>query len=556
MEASRSDPSGGPGGAGEGGAPGARASRRARLVLDLAGAVLFSAGLGILLFTFLRWPIQSFDEGVLLTGAMLVRQGQALYRDFYSNYPPGIFWLISALWDLFGVSPMVLRYLGLGIHLGLALVAGRLAGRAGGRRFSWLGAGLCLAWLSLLGNIPFAWLAGLLAALLFIERLGVCSVAGSPVPWVLAGLALGVLGVLRHDLFVYLGLSLVMAAAAWAANTRRLRPPEGILRKGAPGAVVAIAVLCLVWVPTLVRAGVSVAAGDLYFDQVRYTMPSRVLPMPDLFRLLSMPSGVVLPAFVSQSFEGAAFLTLAGPFLGAAALLVVRRRERRFDRTLLLGTALSLAVIPQLLGRTDVYHALFSVTPALVLGSVLAERASVSAPRRLRLAAGALLVTLLAMPVSLHLPGLLGVRPPTASADQPERYGGLPEWSEEQWAARREVLAFLARSGRAGDPIFVGCVDHRFPFMSEMDLYFLSDRTGATRYMQFDPGLVGRAEEQAQMVRDLERSRPAVAVLSRHCAATEPNASAIPGATVLDDYLKARYRAVGTSGPYLLLERR
>src|SRR5262245_31432712 len=54
-------------------------------------------------------------------------------------------------------------------------------------------------------------------------------------------------------------------------------------------------------------------------------------------------------------------------------------------------------------------------------------------------------------------------------------------------AQRHAVLAFLAENGRPGDPLFVGSVDHRFIFVNEMDLYFLADRVGSTRYMQFDP---------------------------------------------------------------------
>jgi hypothetical protein len=328
------------------------------------------------------------------------------------------------------------------------------------------------------------------------------------------------------------------------------------LRKGASGVAVTLAVLAVVWLPTLVRAGAGVVVADVFLDQVRYVMPSRVLPFPDLFQLLTTQSGFILPAFACRPFEGALSLTLAGPLLGALALLVVRRLDRKLDPDLLLLTALSFAVLPQVVGRTDFFHALFTVTPSLVLGSVLAERTSIAGPQRLRLASGAGLAVLLALPVLFYLPELLLERPPSASPDRPRRYGGLPQADDELAAARLDVLAFLARSGRSGDPIFVGCVDHRFPIMNEMDLYFLSDRTGSTRYMQFDPGLVGRAVVQEQMVRDLERSRPAVAVLSKLCAWTEPNESARPGATVLDEYLRARYRPVGTTGPYLLLHRR
>ena len=89
-----------------------------------------------------------------------------------------------------------------------------------------------------------------------------------------------------------------------------------------------------------------------------------------------------------------------------------------------------------------------------------------------------------------------------------------------------------------------------------MELYYLADRTGATRYMQFDPGLVGRREVQEAMLRELEEVRPTAAVLSRATLPSEPRRGVPPGATLLDDYLATRYRRVGTAGPYVLLERR
>jgi hypothetical protein len=540
--------------------PGARGGMPARLARhahDALGVVLLGSGLAILVGVFLRWPIQAFDEGVLLTGSMMVRDGRVLYRDFYSNYPPGIFWSIAALWKIFGVGPVVLRYFGLALQAGLALSAGRIVGRAGGRRFSVFGAGLVLAWLCLLSASPYAWLAGLLAALLFIERVGAGSSGSrSLAPWLSAGLALGALGVFRHDLFVYFALALLPPAAAWLVrNPHPVERREG-LRRGLVLGAATVAVLSAAWIPTIARAGFDVVLGDLFLDQVRYAMPSRVLPLPDLLALRATPMGLVLPMLAWRPFEGAVALGLAGPLLCAVALVLVRQVGRRVDPGLVLLTSLSLAVLPQLLGRTDVHHALFTVTPALAAGAVIVERMVAPARRPGQLLAGLVLALLLALPVSLYFPDLLRRKAPEAFPGQPARYGGLAEASPEIWNARRSVFAFLDRHGRPGDPIFVGCIDHRFPSFSELDLYFLADRTGATRYMQFDPGLTGRREVQDRMIRDLERSRPKAVILSARTLPPEPNTSAVAGSDVLDRYLRSKYEPEGRSGPYLLLVRR
>ena len=529
-------------------------ARAPRLALDLAGAALLAAGFFALVRAALDWPLRGFDEGVLLTDAMLLLRGKALYRDFYSNYPPGIFWTIAGLWKLFGPDPVVLRWLGIAMHAGLSLFAGRVAGRAAGRRFSSLAAGLVVAWTAGLGGVPFAWLAALLAAFVFVERLGGVSPA-SRGRWVAAGLALGAVGCYRHDLLVYECLALAALGAAWAARRRRLLPPGDVLRVALPAVAAASALLALVFVPTLVRSGVARAAADLYFDQVRYVMPSRLLPVPDLLR--AVPAlGAHVPAFAVRPFEGAVALSLAGPLLGAAALLAGRGARGRPRLDLLLMTALAVAVLPQLLGRTDVWHALFTVSPALVLGSALAERATAVRWRGARALLPCALAVALALPV-VASPGALLLRvPPAGAPGSSARYGGLAEVSAARADARRQVFAFLDARGSAGDPVFVGGTDHRRPLLSEMELYFLADRTGATRYMQFDPGIVGRREVQEEMVRELEAVRPRAAVLSTATLPAEPKPAGAGGATLLDDYLASRYRLVGTAGPYRLLERR
>lgn len=535
--------------------PSALSTRIARVALDLIGAALFAAGLAILTRGMLRWSIGTYDEGIILTDAMLLLAGKAPYRDFYSNYPPGLFYVVAGLWKLFGVNALVIRYLGLAIHTAIALAAGRIAGRVALRGFSPLAAGLSMAWLSFIYDLPFAWLAALAMALIFVALL--CSAADSPRRgnWVAAGAALGAVGCLRHDLFIYLCLALAVLALGWAAWNRRLRPAPELLRGGAWGALAAAVVLGALWIPTFARAGFAQVAADLYFDQVRHVLPARVLPLPLLTPMLGTPRGPALPALLGQPFEGAVALTLVGPALALLALGLRRWTTRQLPLALFLTGALSAAVMPQMLGRTDIFHALYTVTPALTLGAAIAELLALGLPRLARPPVAALLGAALALPVAFHLPAQLELRPPPASAGLPTRYGGL---SDEPVLRphRPEVLAFLQRYSQPGDPVYIGLWDHRLVFINEMDLYFLADRVGATRYMQFDPNVVNRADVQEQMIRELETVKPRVAVLAAAPLSSEPNDSTRPGAALLDAHLRERYDLVRQVGPYLLLLRR
>ena len=61
------------------------------------------------LCAFLRYSSLEPDEGILLQGAQRVLDGQVPYRDFFSFYTPGSFYLVAGLFKIFGDSFMVAR---------------------------------------------------------------------------------------------------------------------------------------------------------------------------------------------------------------------------------------------------------------------------------------------------------------------------------------------------------------------------------------------------------------------------------------------------------------
>jgi hypothetical protein len=61
------------------------------------------------LCAFLRYSTLEPDEGIVLRGAERILQGQLPYRDFFSFYTPGSFYLVASLFRLFGDSFAVAR---------------------------------------------------------------------------------------------------------------------------------------------------------------------------------------------------------------------------------------------------------------------------------------------------------------------------------------------------------------------------------------------------------------------------------------------------------------
>lgn len=478
-------------------------------------------------------PINYYDEGIVLTGANQLLWGKLPYRDFYSNYPPGVFLLLGLCFRAFGASVAVERAVGLVFHLAIALLAGRLAARLEAGRFSWWVLALVLTWLVPLHLTAVAWLGSLALALLACEVAAWARARGGAARHALVGVVFGAVSWFRHDLFAYFATALCLAGALSMLQCVRRggRAPlaaRGWMVLGTLGA------LACMWLPVLAFAGVEQPLRDLLLDQLRYVVPARELPVPDLLALTRVSwFPIALPAFLTQTTEGALALELVAPVLLLAAVVLPRASglERRADAVWL--AALSLAVLPQALGRSDLPHALYCVAPgAIAVGSWLTGgswRAWRPGSTQRSLAGALLLFT-----PAAALPNELAATPVPEGS---RRASTLPAHPE-----RAMVLTFIEAHGRAGDPLYVGFTDHRWISVNEMDLYFASDRVGATRYMQFEPNLVNRQDVQLQMIAELERSRPRVAVLSKRSQRMgEPNASATMGASLLDEYLRSQY---------------
>jgi hypothetical protein len=525
--------------------------RVAELLPSVVGWVLVALGMWSTLRGLGR-PLGPYDEGILLTDAYLVSLGQVPYRDFYSNYPPGAYLAIAALWKVFGVSVGVERALGILAHLGVAFGTGWVVGLMRGTRFSAATAGVVLVWLGWLGAPAYAWLLALACAVLACGLAMRASATPSRGAWIAAGSALGAVGCFRHDLFVYFVAGLLALAAARALVTRRfaVTPSE----RSALGWITlgAAVPLALVWLPMLALAGLGTVIADLYFTQVQHVMPARVLPMPELMRPATLPPlPFQLPAFIARGYEGAVALTLAGPAFALVAVALTKRLALRGTRGPLLILALSVAVLPQMIGRSDPYHAFLTTAPALLLLCALLESLG-RGPGIARAIVVAGTVAVLGIPVSMQLE-IPDAAEPAAWQQEYPRYGSVPEPE----GARETVLAFVTANTSSGEPIYVGLADHSRVFVNEMDLYYLAERPGATRIMQFDPNVVNREDVQRQMAAEIESSTTQVAILSsRYSDQVEPNESNNRGSSFLDEYLRSEFEVVAHAGPYQLLRRR
>ncbi|MFN0061688.1 MAG: hypothetical protein ACKVPX_04125 [Myxococcaceae bacterium] len=499
--------------------------------LDLALGALFAIP------AILAWRHQfhvvvgDYDEGLILTNTFLMGKGQVPYRDFYTNYPPGLYLVLRALWWVGGETVNLERLLGAAVHAAVALGTGRLAARIAKHRFSLAAAGMCSLWLVTIAPVPFAYLCAVAMALFALELVARSVETASPLTSALAGMAVAGISFFRHDLFVYLVL-------AWAflgvlglvmGGTSGRRPRRSLMIPFVAG--LALGLLAF-WGPALLLGGVRQTFLDLYFDQIHRVHPARVLAMPKFWTWTAQG-----PQLWHEPLSAFALLPLLSPWV--AALLCWRFSTRSSATVLALG--LTLAVLPQMWGRTDLHHCLYTAAPSL---AVLFGAARSFRSDRALVAVSALCAVLLVPTGQVRTLAKTPVRD-VQTVDP--RLKGISYDPVKQ----RVVLAVKRRT-HPDEPVFFGLTDHRFTFVSEMDLYYLSERPGGLRRMQFDPNMSNQRDEQELMIADLEERGVNLAVLSARFAEKREadNASWNPGSTLLDDYLRERFWRAEAIGAY------
>jgi hypothetical protein len=532
----------------------ARAELRARApmwLLEAAGWVVWLLAVRAL-WRKLDLPVGFYDEGILLTDAQLLLAGKVPYRDFYSNYPPGTFMLLAGLFKLLGPSVAVERGVGLLARAAAGLWAGRLAGQVAGQRFSAVAAGLVTLWLVVIQTEATAYVLAVHGALMALVAVMRARERGGRGNIVLAGVALGAVSWMRHDLFglfaVAAGAGMVLVALKQRAWRPQVRPSWSWLPWLALGLALAIVPF---WGTVFALAGPRQVLADLVFDQARYVLPARALPFPELLRVAQVQGmSWRLPVVLHEPFEAAVGLTLLGPVLAALGVLLPGRSGAKGRLGAALVGALSLGVLPQMAGRTDTYHAVYTVAPALVMVGAWVLRLGARPAWRWPLAV--LLATAAYYPVRDY-------KNPPPSQPQPPLPGLERAAGREVTAAasRLEVLRFIAENTRSPkEPIYIGVLDHSFICVNEVDLYFFADRVGATRYMQFDPNIVNRLDVQQRMAQEIQASGARVVILSWLTGrSSEPNDSAKQGAHYLDQYLRQHFQAVRVVPPYMMLLR-
>ncbi len=517
--------------------------------------------------------VNVYDEGLMLFGADRVLHGDVPYRDFWTLYGPAGFYALAGLFAAFGETALVERLFDIGVKTAIVALSFELLLVFGRRLTAVAGSLLILGLLIYLRNYSapmFPAMAAILTAALASYRAVTRGGPGAAAAAVVAGIAVGVAVLFRHDLGGYAlpCIAAFLLAQAWRCGPAARRSMGFGFGLGC----------VLVLAPVAAAFAWAVPARILVEDFIRIPLvvyPAvRALPFPNLHVLFDealarrSPSalgvGVVyLPPLVIVASLAAVWLRrrLTGPCAPSA----VRADRAAF---FLLLVALDGLFLLKGLVRVSPVH----MGPALIVSViVVAAGAGLAVDRRWRtglLAGGAVAAAML-----IAKPFVLAAE---RSREAPHS-GAAPAVLANRWivdaatlcrdprlprlrcfrldSSRQAVAEYLVEHGARGKYVYVGVGRHDKLFVNDLAIYFAAEVLAPTRWHDLHPGIQTTAAVQSEMLVEFAAKPPAYVVINTEWDDwSEPNASAVSsGVTLLDDAIRGHYRPVFASGSLSVL---
>jgi hypothetical protein len=530
--------------------------------------IVFLIAFAILLLLMPR-DLFVFDEGIVLVDSIRVFQGDVIHRDFYSIYGPGQYYVVGALFRLFGQQFIVERLYDITIR-SLGIVALFVILRA------------CLSPITVLTFTALGglWMIHTLDAPIYpaypcipLSLLGTYLLIGTPTrpisvrSLVGAGATAGLCALFRYDVGF---LQLVAHAAAIGWRSWRTMPAADRRRYWFKAMATYSAAAALAFSPAailiLANSAIDGFIADVIDYPAKYYARMRSLPFPGLwgFWMHPMKIGLYFPLAAGglTLFELLRFMRDRRAHIPPA---ISGDDEGQMNCLIAFGS-LSLLFFLKGMVRINEIQMLPAIVPALIVFAVVTSRGWRSG---IRLRAATVLGALVVLVPSIDALkeqvghsyrakdravvqwlaariGLIEPLPDTETACRTAATTGIAKLLPDYVRA----VNYLDAYSRPDERILIGLKRHDIVPGNAMALYFVANRRPATHWAEYDPGQQTRADIQLQMIDELKRY--AVRWIVRDGSFdyhNEPNdSSKSSGVKLLDHYIDQNYREVAASG--------
>jgi len=478
-------------------------------------------------FPIINLPPGPFDEGVILVGAERVLKGQIPSRDFFTQYTPGQFYMLAAMFKIFGISIIAERMYDIAIKSLISLFVFLIIRMFSSNKVALVGWAMSLIWIMISAFAAYPVYPSILCIYIGIYFL---------------------LLYMRHDKLCYVIFSAISIVSA-------------ILFRhdlGGPAAIVIALVLMLrritraemSWTPLITYILTGVAAGLpvlIYFylnSTIRFMINDLILYPLDVFiKYQAFPypllSRDTLPFYVFPWVMLLGVLTF---------LIFIRHKvDSAVAYGILLISLVGIVFFNQVRVRSDFIHLL----PLAITGIILAPILSSTLPGALsfntwqKRAVFILFLVVFGItlyrPIIIKYPFLRGsyvVKTVNPDIERAKYLRIEPDL--------KKTVTYIKDNTSKDEYIYVGAKNHDKVIFNHPIVYFLAERNPATRYHELNPNLTKTIQEE--IVNELKEKSVRLIVLTPGWR-YEPNLSSIDlKIDLLDNYISTHFDLKETYG--------
>lgn len=520
----------------------------------------------IIIFLMMERTVNPYDEGIVLTAAMRISAGDIIHRDFYANYGPAEFYLLSWLFKLFGQQVLVERVLDICIRAGIVTLIYSSLVVYSRQWIALTATAICTLWLGTVGPSGYPIYPTLLLAMGSTLMLAKAFTHPAEI-WRLfaAGALTGLSALFRYDVGFMAFAAHVLSAALIISLARK--DPNPIFQVTTKklffyisGAALPV---CLIILWYLKTGALHSFIHDIILFPIQYYASTRGLPFPVFSRFFTGFGFILFSIYMPIIICYAAIFGLCGDQTTGFSYQEKRFNYERktYGRTVLIIFLTFLVAMFYLksIVRVSIEHVQLSLLPSIVLLAILFEitkREKIFFNGFLAVLATALISTALLSGYKSYFYGYNLVLNDVKGFFEPADKKSIPMFFTDD--DRTAAIQFIQQNTSPEQRTFIGLARHDKIFANDVSAYFLTNRLPATKWHHFDPGLQTSTEIQNEIIANLEASKPQyIWIESTWDGMREPNDSAkSSGIKILDEYIANYYQRFQTFGTISILQRK
>jgi len=496
-------------------------------------------------FAYLFLSIRQFygllDEGLILYNAKLMLAGKVLYRDFWTVYPPGQFFLTVLLFKIFETSAFVVRIFDLLVRSGLVAMIFYILSERVSRNLALLGSVVVLIIInpqdSLGNNFANGLIIVLLLSLFSLVSLFRYYRCDGKRYLFICGFLLGLVETMRTDMgfYAFFAVFFVLGTHSFIKTKKFGKEFFTLMGVFLFGVVIPVSV-------EIFYLLMNVSINDLLNDLVIYplTIYPEVRALP-LFALNNRP-------YALYSFIFSLLIFVVWMIVWVKNL----KNDDRFWEHLTLVVLGSFFLIKGIT-RMDEIHVMPAFVIAIMLGVILLGKFNKSSLKYNLFLYCFLVFIVPILVINLELKYVTVSHAPYDLCQSRLKSAECVIIGSDQ----EKAIAFIQERTKVTDKIFVGNLRHDKIVINNIMFYYLADRNSGTKYHELVPGLATSMPVQQEIVGELRSNNIKFVVLfSGFEHLQEDNeTSRSTGVHLLDEYIANSYRQVEKFGGYQILQK-